>query len=864
MLGIFRSKNTKAKRFSWRFLAAAYFLLLVFSGIYRWTQPEKEVTPDRKIVFLPKIDGNNVKADKIRFAYKEFLPAENTDTLPVILIHGSPGDCEVFNGLAPLLKNRRVIAVDLPGFGDSEKNIPDYSIRAHARYLVKLLDQLTIEKAHIVGFSMGGGVALNLADIAPNRVASISMVSAIGVQEYELLGNYEINHAIHGFQLAALWAVQELTPHFGLFDGTIPYARNFYDSDQRPLRPILQQVNAPFLIVHGADDPLVPVEAAREHFRLVPQSAYLEIEDNHFFIFMRPEKLANPLQDFWATVENRTAKTRATADAERIEKSNRQFVPQVSPAKGVTSFVFFILIALSTLVSEDFACLTAGALAAQGRFSFLFAVSASVFGIYLGDILLFLAGRFFGRKLVNVAPFRWFVSEAAIERSSKWFGKNGVKAILFSRFVPGLRLPTFLVAGFLRTNFWLFSLYFFIAVVLWTPLLVGFSYLLAKGVINTPFVNPSNLWLVILGLVIALYFLVHLLVKLTTYKGRRLLVGKLRRIRHWEFWSPKVFYPPVLVYVAYLAIKYGGLTTFTCANPAILASGFIGESKDEIYKGLAESGKNAPFLLRYIFLPKDLETNLEVARKFIAENNLDFPIALKPNAGERGNAVFILKNEAELEVRLSDMKQDAILQEFADGDEFGVFYYRFPDEERGQIFAITEKQFPEVIGDGETTLENLILRDKRAVCMANNYFERHQENLLNVPEKGEKVKLVDIGTHSRGAIFLDGIRLKTGELETAVDAICQEYKGFYFGRFDVRTASIDDFKRGHNFKIIELNGVTSEATSIYDAKNSLFTAYRVLFAQWKIAFEIGAQNRARGAQPTSLFTLTKILLENLF
>ena len=210
------------------------------------------------------------------------------------------------------------------------------------------------------------------------------------------------------------------------------------------------------------------------------------------------------------------------------------------------------------------------------------------------------------------------------------------------------------------------------------------------------------------------------------------------------------------------------------------------------------------------------------------------------------------------------MKQDAILQEFADGDEFGVFYYRFPEEKRGQIFAITEKQFPEVIGDGETTLENLILRDKRAVCMVNKYFERHQENLLDIPAKDKKVKLVDIGTHSRGAIFLDGIRLKTGELETAVDDICQEYKGFYFGRFDVRTASIDDFKRGHNFKIIELNGVTSEATSIYDAKNSLFTAYRVLFEQWKIAFEIGAQNRARGAQPTSLLTLTKIILENLF
>jgi hypothetical protein len=61
-------------------------------------------------------------------------------------------------------------------------------------------------------------------------------------------------------------------------------------------------------------------------------------------------------------------------------------------------------------------------------------------------------------------------------------------------------------------------------------------------------------------------------------------------------------------------------------------------------------------------------------------------------------------------------------------------------------------------------------------------------------------------------------------------------------------------------KIIELNGVTSEATHIYDPKLSLFDAYRVLFEQWRIAFEIGNLNRARGVRPASvadLFSLTR-------
>jgi pimeloyl-ACP methyl ester carboxylesterase len=139
----------------------------------------------------------------------------------------------------PGLPGRRVIVPDLPGFGASEHDVADYSIRAHARYVLELLDALGVERADVVGFSMGGGVALSLADAAPARVRSITLLSSIGAQEYELLGDYAINHAFHGVQLAGLWGLRELVPHFGALDRTIlgiPYARNFYDTDQRPLR----------------------------------------------------------------------------------------------------------------------------------------------------------------------------------------------------------------------------------------------------------------------------------------------------------------------------------------------------------------------------------------------------------------------------------------------------------------------------------------------------------------------------------------------------------------------------------------------------------------------------------------------------
>jgi hypothetical protein len=79
--------------------------------------------------------------------------------------------------------------------------------------------------------------------------------------------------------------------------------------------------------------------------------------------------------------------------------------------------------------------------------------------------------------------------------------------------------------------------------------------------------------------------------------------------------------------------------------------------------------------------------------------------------------------------------------------------------------------------------------------------------------------------------------------------VARRFDGFYFGRFDVRAASAEAFSRGE-FTVIELNGVTSEPTHIYDPHVTLIDAYRALFEQWSLAFEIGAANARAGATVT--------------
>ena len=68
-----------------------------------------------------------------------------------------------------------------------------------------------------------------------------------------------------------------------------------------------------------------------------------------------------------------------------------------------------------------------------------------------------------------------------------------------------------------------------------------------------------------------------------------------------------------------------------------------------------------------------------------------------------------------------------------------------------------------------------------------------------------------------------------GHASFACNAISQRLTGFFIGRYDIRYHKDDDLRAGKNFQIIELNGAASEATSIYDSRNSIFAAYRTLF-----------------------------------
>ncbi|MBS7599190.1 acetoin dehydrogenase dihydrolipoyllysine-residue acetyltransferase subunit [Pseudomonas sp. RC2C2] len=109
---------------------------------------------------------------------------------PLLLVHGFGGDLNnwLFNHQA-LAAERRVIALDLPGHGESGKTLQRGDLDELSQTVIALLDHLDIQHAHLAGHSMGGAVSLNLARLAPQRVRTLTLIASAGLGR-EINGDY--------------------------------------------------------------------------------------------------------------------------------------------------------------------------------------------------------------------------------------------------------------------------------------------------------------------------------------------------------------------------------------------------------------------------------------------------------------------------------------------------------------------------------------------------------------------------------------------------------------------------------------------------------------------------------------------------
>ena len=507
-----------------------------------------------------------------------------------------------------------------------------------------------------------------------------------------------------------------------------------------------------------------------------------------------------------------------------------------------------ILIFGSVLVLEDVAVIGAALLVVNSMVSLPWAAAASFSAIWLGDVGLYALAFFYGRSLLEKPWFkRLFGKRLRLDPTEAWFKKHGIVALLLSRAIPPARLPTYVVSGLLRVPVARFVSITAATCAAWVAALFWFSYHVGMMGIAEFEMFKSEAAKLVACIVVA---------GALGWALRKLLKSpKWKKIARWEFWPPAVFYLPVTAKYVSLAIEHRSLTLPTLANPGMYAGGLIGESK---FETLSELARANPDLVAPTYLAQFETADQQLARilKLREQESLSYPLVFKPDVGQRGFGFKLVHSDDEARAWVSRFKRDLLVQQYAPGpNEVGIFYYRLPSEQLGRIFSITEKIFPEVVGDGRSTLEGLIRNDPRASIVADTYFQRFGAGRGRVLASGESMRLVQAGNHCQGAIFLDGGCLFSFELERKIDEISKSIPGFFVGRYDIRYGSEEALRQGKDFQIIELNGASSEATSIYDPRNSLRDAYRTLFWQWEIVFTIAAENRKRGLTTAPLKTL---------
>lgn len=330
----------------------------------------------------------------------------------------------------------------------------------------------------------------------------------------------------------------------------------------------------------------------------------------------------------------------------------------------------------------------------------------------------------------------------------------------------------------------------------------------------------------------------------------------------FEFWPAWAMYTPVILQWIALSARYRSLSLPLIANPSIPLSGMVGESKADILNlASQDSAKSICQFTTYFRSPdSSAEEDAKKALSAYYQKGLSLPLVAKPDLGCRGAGVRLINQESQLIEYLQAFPSNAklLLQERSIYQaEAGVFYVRYPGQKQGKIISITLKYTPWVIGDGISSLKELIMADKRAGKLSHIYLDRHQDKLDTVLESGQAFRLAFAGSHSRGSIFRNGNQYITDALSQSLDTFFDGVPGYHFGRLDLKFKDIEALMQGKHYQVLEMNGASSEATHIWDSRTSLFEAFNTLLKQYQILFKIGALQRKKGHKPPSLWQLYK-------
>lgn len=515
-------------------------------------------------------------------------------------------------------------------------------------------------------------------------------------------------------------------------------------------------------------------------------------------------------------------------------------------------------------------------------------VALSIYGgIVASDLALYALGA--GARYVP------WLSRYAVDDRVRRFGDklkhNVFGLVALCRVVPGIVFVAFVACGWARVSLWRFTAASIIVSALYLPLMLYLVIVFGDALDdNVGFWAWPMLFLAIAGTSLArkrifafrktvIEEIAEDKIPATACHGMPPLTRADRKVAMAERIPPGLFYLPLVFNWIRLGIRHRSLTLPTAANPAIFTGGMWGESKSSYFFDVALPERK--WIADFVVVkrnagPASLAADIERADNARADAGIGFPLIAKPDIGWHGHGVQRIDTPAALNTYLANYPESMtlILQRYIPyAGEAAVLYARLPGDDHGRVISLTLRYFPQVLGDGVSSVRQLIAGDPRAQWKSDLHLgvdPTHrgldQLDLNRVPEAGEVVRIALIGNQRAGALYRDGRRHITAALDARFDEIARGMTEFHYGRFDLRFESVEALERGENFSILEINGIGGEAIDCWDPRLPVMECYRRLAEQQRLLFLIGDRNRARGFQPTpagdfvsSLFRQNKLI-----
>ena len=215
---------------------------------------------------------------------------EKGEGFPLILLHGNGEDCSYFeHQMVPLAQHFMVIAIDTRGHGQTPRGEAPFCIRQFAQDLLEFMDEHDIEKAHILGFSDGGNIAMVFALAHPERVEKL-ILNGANLNAKGVKPSVQIPIEI-GYRIAKMFANK--SPEARKNAELLGLMVN--DPNVDPLE--LTQIKCPTLVIVGNKDMI-----KEKHTRLIassiPNAELSVIPGNHFIANKNPDTFNNKVLEF--------------------------------------------------------------------------------------------------------------------------------------------------------------------------------------------------------------------------------------------------------------------------------------------------------------------------------------------------------------------------------------------------------------------------------------------------------------------------------------------------------------------------------------------------------------------------------------